>query len=219
MSATLSRPSALQSLLLLGALAGMLGSLYIALQAGLSDAKGMRARWQIGQWQLSAKMRPKPVEIGRARNELLAALEWQPDDPQMLEQLGYLYSIRSQFAQGLPELEHAMLEEAALFYRQAAARRPMSPYPWANIAFGLHRRNVDPAAMWEAFDRALQYGRREGPVQIRLLQVGLARWDEAGESRRAMLLGIIADARGRARKEILRMLEVGGRADLIPEAD
>lgn len=209
------RPSALQGLLLVAILCGMAASLYVAALAGLSDVKGMRARWQIGQWQVNDRLKPKAAEIGRARNELLAALEWQPGDPQMLEHLGYLYGIRANFARNLPELEGPMLEEAVAYYRAASVLRPMSPYPWANIAYGLHRLNVEPQAMWQAFDRAIRYGQREGNVQIRLVQIGLARWDEAGEARRTRLQEIINDARGRARKDILRQLEAEGRSELL----
>lgn len=209
---------AVQRLILSGVVAGMLATGIVAVRAGLGDIQTMRARWQVGQWQNNPGLRPKPAEIGRARNDLVAGLEWLPGDPQILESLAYLYGARAHFARGLPELENAMLDEAIAYYRAALVKRPMLPYPWANIAFGLHLRNIEPGAMWQAFDGAVRYGRREGGVQIRLVQIGISRWNEAGEARRQIVRQIVAEARGRARKEILALLEAAGRNDLLPVA-
>lgn len=203
-------------LLVLLVVCGSISS-YVALKHAFGDLISLKARSQIERWQRDARRPPQIGEIGQARNALVRAVERVPGDPGLHENLAYLYGLRAAMASRLPELEHAMLDEVLVHYRQANVRRPMAPYAWANIALALHKKDEDPAAMWAALDRALTYGRREGGVQIRVASIVLARWDEAGSERQTALRDILLNSRGLAARQLRQMIEAAGRQELLAQ--
>lgn len=194
-----------------------LAASWIAIRVFMADVLTMQARWQVLQWQRPEVRPPAPAAIGQVRNQLVAGLSWTPGDPQLLESLGYLYGIRAVRAAPLPELQRSLLDEAINNFRLALSRRPMSPYTWANLALALEMRDGSSAAMWSAFDRAWLYGQREGGVQIRLLQIALRHWNgDLGVERQSHIRHIVSESRGKTRREMLRLLKVLKREDLLP---
>jgi len=191
----------LLAIILLGAGA----SLYFAVSAAFSDAASLQARWQISQWQADERLKPKPAELGRVRNDLLAALRWTPGDPQIHESLGYLSGVRAAGARAIPELEQAMLEESIADYRTAITLRPMSAYAWANLALAMHLKGGEQEALWAAYDHAYLYGNRETGVQRILAEVGFSHWDEAGAERQGQLVHMIDIAYPHARGDLTRI--------------
>lgn len=201
------------SLILMAALAAS----WIAIRALAADVLTMQARWQVVQWQRTPGTIPAAADLGRVRNQLVAGLAWTPGDPQLLENLGYIYGLRAVRAARLPELQRPMLDEAIANFRQALNRRPMSPYTWVNLATALEMRDGTSAELWFAFDRAWLYGQREGGVQIRLLQIALRHWStELGVERQNHIRHMVSESRGKTRREILRLLKVLKREDLLP---
>jgi len=186
-------------------LLGAGASLYFAVSAAFSDAASLQARWQISQWQTGGQLKPKPAELGRVRNDLMAALRWTPGDPQIHESLGYLSGVRAANAQAIPELEEAMLDESIADYRMAISLRPMSAYAWANLALALHLKGERQDVLWPAYDRAYRYGNREAGVERILAEVGFAHWDEVGAERQGQLLRMIDAAYPHARGDLLKI--------------
>ncbi len=128
-------------LFLLVILVAALAASWIAIRALVADVLTMQARWQVVQWQRTPGPLPAPGDLGRVRNQLVAGLAWTPGDPQLLENLGYIYGLRAVRAARLPELQRPMLDEAIANFRQALNRRPMSPYTWVNLATALEMRD------------------------------------------------------------------------------
>lgn len=190
-------------------------SLYFGVTAAWSDAVTLQARWQISQWQQGKQPHPKLPEWGRVRNDLAAALSWSTGDPQLFENLGYLYGIRAASSRGIPELEHALLIDSIGFYRKATTLRPMSPYAWANLALGLHLQEGAQPTMWPAYDRAYRYGNRESGVQRILAEVGFSRWEEAGSLRQAQLVEMIGGAYPHAKGELIKIAQKHGKEKLF----
>lgn len=178
-------------------------SLYFGLRAALADAVSMQSRWQITQWQSGKSPLPKVIEWGAARNDLVAALHWTPNDPQLHEYLGYLYGLRATSSRAIPELEQAMLADSVSYFRQAVVNRPMSPYAWVNLSLALHLQGGQDEALWQAWERAWQYGNREAGVQRTLAEIGFARWKEAGTARQAKLIDMIDNARPHSKGDLL----------------
>lgn len=207
----------MRSLFLLVLATASAASLYVALTATLADTRSMAARWKIMQWQKS-KFLPKAAVIGAVGKELQTALAGAPGNPQLNESLGYVFRTRAAAVQGIPELEQGMWKEAAAYYRAALARRPMSPYGWANVALALHRTGADPSAIWEAYDRAFRYGQREKGVQLMLATLGFERWEEAGGERREALAVLVRTALPHARKDLLAIAARHGKQDLFADA-
>lgn len=194
--------------------AASVASLFIAVHAFMADVLTIQARWQVQQWQRTPLVQPAPAELGKIRNALTAGLEWQPGDPQLLELRAYLYSVRAIRATRLPELKKLMLDEVVAHFQLALSRRPMSPYAWVSLAQALEMRDGPGPAMWSAYDRALEYGFREGGVQIRLVSIAFRHWDLAGEARQSKIQQIVNESRGGAKGEILRLLKIFGKESL-----
>ena len=200
-----------QRLILLVLACAAVASLYVGLRAALADTLMLRARWQLTQWQQTGVTAVPAIDWGMARNDLVKALQWAPGDPQIREGLGYLYALRAINSRAIPELESAMLDQAIAYYRAAIVRRPMSPHPWANLALALHYRNAEAASLWQAYDRAHQYGQREAAVQRILAEIGFARWAEAGVQRQAALTVLVDTAYPHARNDLIKIAERNGR--------
>lgn len=203
--------------LLLGVVA-VFGALSVttAVRHGLGDIASKKSRHQIIDWQTTPARVPSLGELATAQAGLLRGLSWVPGDPLLLEMLGYGYSLRAAIAWRGTVFEDTMQEAALEQYRRSLARRPMSPYTWSSTAWTLHRLNREPQAMWQAIDRAIRYGIREGGVQLTLARILLARWDEAGPERQESLRHIYRESRGRAARQLKQLASEAGREDLLP---
>ncbi|MGE5469179.1 MAG: hypothetical protein ACM3X0_00140 [Bacteroidota bacterium] len=205
-------------LLLAVLLAAAAASLYVGFKAASADAISLQARWQISQWQAAgAQARPGPAELGAVRNDLMAALDWTPGDPQLYENLGYVYGVRAARAEAIPELNQAFLADSIGYYRQATTLRPMSTYAWANLALGLHLQGDPPESIWPAYDRAYRYGNREAGVQRILAEIGFAHWAQAGAERQGQLIRMIDIAYPHAKGDLVRIAEHHGKAGLLDQ--
>lgn len=190
-------------------------SLYFGLRAGLADSQSIQSRWQITQWQGGKLPLPKIAEWGTARNDLVAALRWTPNDPQLHEYLGYLYGLRAINSRAIPELEQAMLADSISYFRQAVVARPMSPYAWVNLSLALHFKRSHDEALWQAWERAWQYGNREAGVQRVLAEIAFARWQEAGTKRQIKLIDMIDSARPHSRGDLVAIAKRYDKTDLL----
>ncbi len=193
------------------------GAIYSAFTFMMADFKSMRSRWQIEQWQKNPRRPPSVPDMGRAGNDLLAALAWTPKDPQLYEGLAFVHALRASRLSMLPDVQQALFDEAIVNYRQALRLRPMSAHAWSNLALALHYRQNDEAGLWQAFDQAYRFGQREGRVQLLLAQIALARWDALGDVRQQQVRQIFSEARGKTRKALLKLAEAAERRDLLPE--
>jgi len=207
--------------MLLGVVAAVLAvfaviSAHTAITYLAADLASIKARAAAMRWGSAPAQRPTLAAIGAVQTGLTAGQAWTPNDPLLIELKGYSYSIRSDMVRRGSTIETMMLEEALAQYRHAVVQRPMAPYAWSNIALTLHRLNREPQAMWQAFDRAIRYGQREGGVQVNLAHLMLARWPEAGEERQSQFRDILQNSRGRAALQLKKLLNSAGRGDLLP---
>jgi hypothetical protein len=183
-------------------LAGALPTAYYGLTSAWSDLVLLKARWNLTQWREGTAPLPPAVELGETRNALNRALMLTPDNPMIHEDLGYLYGIWAMKASGVPDLQKAMLSQTLEYSRSAAVLRPMSPHTWANIALANHYLGTVGPEFWDAFDRSLNYGRNEFPVQKILAEIGFSRWQELNDVRQKALLSMIAGAPEDTRKSL-----------------
>ena len=190
-------------------------SLYYGLRAAWADSLSMQSRWQIGLWQNGRAPLPGITEWAGVRNDLVAAQRWTPEDPQLHDYLGYLYGLRATHSRAVPELEKAMLDASIDYFRKAVVARPMSPYSWANLSLALHLKGGQDDALWQAWERGLQYGNREAGVQRMLTEVGFARWNEAGSVRQAKLVAMIDSARPHSKGDLLAIAKRYDKSSLL----
>ncbi|TCS71928.1 hypothetical protein EDC61_10766 [Sulfuritortus calidifontis] len=188
-------------------------SAYHGGRAALADAFTLKARWQIGQWRDGEDL-PAEIEKWRnARDDLQQALALTPDNPQLYDDLGFLYALRAYRALAVPDLARPLLQQALTYYRQASLRRPMSPHTWANIALARHYLGESGPELWQAFDLAMAYGQNEPAVQTGLAEIGLARWGTLSPERKAALRAAHARALPTLQKQLVAIARRHGVAD------
>lgn len=209
-----SRLTLLQKILL-GSL-GMVSlvTAWSAVRVGWYDFQLMKPRAVVDSWRLGT---PPSIKMwGKTLGELKALHAQNPEDPQVVESLGYIYALQAMRSREIPELKQALFDEAIIYFRTSIKLRPMSSYAWSNLALALHQKGEANAEMWTAFDRAMRYGGREIAVQKQLAEIGFARWPEIGETRQNQLRNIYVSV-GADYQEA--MLEIAQRNNLQGLAD
>ena len=122
------------ALVLVAALAA--SSLTWLVPAALTDYSTLHVRSDLEAWR-EGKRRPDPVAWKAARDEIATAAELIPDNPQNVEDLGFLYAYRAlNMPVGGIEAQIEFLQTAAGHYRTATRLRPMFAYSWGHLARG-----------------------------------------------------------------------------------
>lgn len=187
---------------LLGVLvAASLTASWSAARQAWIDFQFMKPRAVIEGWKQGEA--PSIRRWGKTRDELEQVRQMNPNDPQVLESLGFLYGLQALRSEAVPELQQALLDEAISDFRAATRLRPMSPFAWSNLAFALHKKGQANEEMWAAYDRAMRYGRREGAVQHQLAEIGFAHWATLDGRRRQQLQQMVEAANENNKKDLL----------------
>lgn len=172
--------------------------------------------WRLGQaesalTQASLKLEALGTTAGEdwlaVRDALQQALARSPGDPAAHELLGILHATR---------LDAPPLLEQSLGHLVASiARRPTSPYSWANYA----RASYDLGRTGEPYAAALRAAAFLGPgepeVQETVADLGLATWEETSAATRESVDGALR--RGMARDPV-RLLQIAGRRGRLAAA-
>ena len=181
-----------------------------------ADANTLAVRWTINQWRDGKGPVYTPELWAQLRDELLAGLQITPDNPQLLEDLGYLHASRA-VAMGWPKMDSAeevtrqsLLAEAIDNYYAATELRPTFPYSWAYIALAKHLKGHQDAEFWVAFDKALRYGSFAEGVQPVLAKLAFAQWTKLAPQRRKGITLMITSSKGKSRQILMRMIEKAG---------
>lgn len=148
----------------------------------LADVASTQARQLVQQWAAHT-LAPEAQAMASARQDLLDARHWTPDNPTLPELLGDLalataqapFTVgRADAAQQVP----ALLREAREAYLASLALRPSWPRAWASLA-AVHYGLGDRAAYLAAWQRAQTLGPNEPDVQSMLLDLALLDWNQA----------------------------------------
>ena len=185
-------------------------------RAAWADASTLRARWLVKAWRNGAGPKSSTTLWTETRNDLLAGLKMAPDNAQVLDDLAYLYAARAQGLgtpmPGSPQasLQLSLFDQAIASYRAAAALRPVFPYTWAHFALAKHLRGEHDAEFWNAYDKALKYGRNEAEVQPTLGAIAFAQWSSIGDERQQVIKQMVATAVEKSRARLLEMAQQNG---------
>ncbi len=142
---------------------------------GLADWRSTRGRHDIRMWT-EGRLVPSKEQWQRTVDALREALRLAPQDPELWEYLGFVYDIASR--NFVPAGGWSVYTEFALIhFRQAAALRPSSPYPWAGVAVMKSRLGQLDEEFRRAFSSAMRLGPWEPGLQLITSDLGLALWD------------------------------------------
>lgn len=183
-------------------------SLWFGLRAAWTDASIMQTRWLVSQWREGTGPVKTPQLWQQTRSSLQDASQSAPDNPQLLDDLGYLDASRA-LALGVPAagtddftLRQNLLASAITHYRSATRLRPTYPYSWAYLALAKHFAGENDAELWQSFDKALRHGQAEAGVQPVLAQLAFAHWGALGDQRQRLVIAMVATAPETIRKQL-----------------
>jgi hypothetical protein len=210
----LRRAGAVLSILMVAGFAAL--SLWHGVRIALSDFDTLAVRWSIREWSEKRNAVPSPEIWEQAQGSLQGALQITPDNPQILEDLGYLHASRAQ-AMGWPKMDSPdeavrqnLLTQAIDEYRGATLLRPTFPQPWAYMALAKHLKGTQDAEFWVAFDKALLFGNFAEGVPPVLAKLAFAQWTKLSPQRLELVTVMINSSRGPTRQTLLGMIQKAG---------
>jgi len=186
----------------------------LALPRGLADLRAFEARTLMLRFE-SARRPPATADWTRARESLREANALDPRQPAYVESIGRLYHAR---ALPLPPAEPLARDYAAQaldYYRQSLARRPGSPYAWANVALMKGRVGDLDEEFHAALKNADALGPWEPDVQIAVADAGLSNWAQLGEESRAAVRASASRALQWQDQKLFALARRVGRLDVV----
>ncbi len=149
---------------------GLAAASMSAVDAFRADRAVRIASTEIATWVASRTTPADSVWEG-VREELASANDIVANDPGTLELLGILHSMRHTGA------EYG--QAAVVYFRQALAVRPSSPYTWANLAEVSYMQGRPASEIESVLSVAAFLGPSEPEIQRIVTDYGLALWDES----------------------------------------
>ena len=176
-----------------------------------SDVVSLQTRWQIDQWRNGKGPAYSLARWEEYRSSLLAALRISPDNAQLHEDLGYLYTLGAQTLSSAEPgtrtyiTRQNLLSQAIASYEIACKLRPTFPYSWVHLAFSQHLRGVALLELLPAFDKAMQYGRTESDVRTPLALIAFAHWPNLDSGRKDKVVSMVTSAPESAQKALRKL--------------
>ena len=149
-------------------------------------------------------------EVQAVGDALHHAHNLDPSNPNTSEQLGshYALSVRDVYAAGNVSSHWA---KARQHYASAVVMRPTSPYSWANLAWTkFHLQQID-AEFYRALDSAIRFGPWEPEVQLVVVDLGFALWEQLPADMRPKILAIARNGQRRFATQIAAVAKQRGR--------
>jgi hypothetical protein len=153
----------------------LLSLTYVATSWGLADLYAGLARYDIKKWQTANKA-PDRAQWHKALARLETALRREPGSPQILENMGRLYTWRALVPGSTAGEVTGAQQTAADYYRKSLVQRPTSPYTWANLALTKYSLEETDDEFMHAIRQAVFLGPWEPDVQILVADAGLGAW-------------------------------------------
>jgi hypothetical protein len=168
--------------------------------------------------QVTALLSGQPVTAENtvaALESINGALRFFPRHPVYLDLKGQILEYSADLP-GLPGRERKqILEEAAVQYRGAIARRPLWPYSWSNLMSVKDKQGNIDGEYIKAFERSAELGPWEPRLQLQLIRSGLAHWPELGARQHELVSEVIDRAIQRQPGEMFAMIRAFNRPDLV----
>lgn len=175
-------------------------SIWYGTAAALADSLTLQPKWLVGRWRTGQGPSVTPELWNQTRDALQSALSVTPGNPQLYEDLGFLYGSRAQaFGTQVPDTpawtyQQSLLVQAQDSYRGATVLRPNYPYSWLYLALAKHQQGKHDAEFWHAFDNALTYGYSEAAAQPIIASIAFSSWADLGLDRQGRVSAMVTTA-------------------------
>lgn len=161
----------------------LLATMFRAGQRGLAEVVAQESRFEFQRWQ-AGKTRPDAAAAGAITARLRQALALDPDNPNLLADLGRIESWRVRegplYDDGVRTARGTALEN----FRRAARMRPTSGHSWANVAVAKVGLGSLDAEYRAALQQTLRWAPWDAKVQLVGIELGLASWQFLSEEMR-----------------------------------
>ena len=192
-------------------LLGLLG--YTAGKEGLSNFFAQSAHMEIERWSKPGE-RLRGDEGARVMQHLTQSLDYSPNNPWPLEELGTL-QLRGMSAATDPQLAVAAARSANTDFRLALRQRPTSPFSWANFALSKLYVGEQDDELFRALGRAEELGPWEPEVQQAVIFVGLTVWNRLSPVQQAAVVRTMERGAQRNQGKIFEIAKTFNRVDLF----
>lgn len=184
--ADFSRPDTPNRLFPLILLAAFPFVIYWSAQRGLADVVAQEPRYQIERWR-AGKSAPDTFKLDAMQAELSKARDLDPNNPNLLEDLGRFHAVRVERGQAYDPEVRAMRQQALARFRQALEQRPTSGHTYVNVALMKYRLGEIDREFSESLQQAMRRSPWEPQVQLIGIELGLATWQALAEPVRETL--------------------------------
>jgi len=174
----------------------------VAANIARADAYVLEASKEMGTWAAS-RVRPSSGTWDTVNDQLGASAALVGSDPTTQELLGILAAGRTDSGE--------YMANAVVHLTHALARRPGSPYTWANLAEAKYLQGETDANFELALRQAAELGPAEPEVQRMVANYGLAVWKEVSPETRTAIDRMIGAGVRRNPLEMLQISERRGR--------
>ena len=181
--ADFSRPTNFFALILLSTLPLVI---YSAAQRGLAEVVAQEPRYQMERWR-TGKSAPGVPMLDAMQAELGKASELDPNNPNLLEDIGRFHAVRVERGQAYDPEVRAMRQQALARFRQALERRPTSGHAYVNVALMKYRLGEIDLEFSESLLQAMRRSPWEPRVQLTGIELGLASWQALADPTRETL--------------------------------
>lgn len=180
---------------------------------GLSNFYAQSAHMEIQRWSRPGE-RLRGDEGGRVLRYLTRSLNYSPNNPWPLEELGLL-QLRGMRAARDPQLALAAARSANTDFRMALKQRPTSPFSWANFALSKLYLGEQDDELFRALGRAEELGRWEPETQQTVIFVGLTVWNRLTPIQQAAVVHAMQRGAQRDAAKIAEIAKAFSRVDLF----
>lgn len=198
-------------------LAGLLFVCYWVAKRGLAEVIAQEPRYQIAKLR-SAKATPNDGQLNVIQAELQRALELDPANPNLLEDLGSFHAARVQKAGPADSKARRIRLQGLSLIRQAVQLRPSSGQAWVNLALMKLRLGEIDSEFSLSLRQALYRTPWQPQVQLLGIELGLASWQALTEPLRQEISSAIRAQAGWAlvnqKPQLIRILKRYRRDDL-----
>lgn len=154
--------------------------IYGAAQRGLADVVAQEPRYQIERWR-AGKWVPDQFKLDAIQAELGMAHDLDPNNPNLLEDLGRFNAARVDRGQAYDPEVRAMRQQALARFRQALEQRPTSAGAYVNVALMKYRLGEIDHEFSESLLQAMRRSPWEPQLQLIAIELGLATWQALAE--------------------------------------
>ena len=145
------------------------------------------AREQLDNWR-EKQQHLDHVQWETIRTQIDHALQYTPDNPELLRDLGLAHEAEFIFYPSIDRSARTGREKAVKYYQQAINLRPSWPYDRVDLALVNYRLDRADRNIYELMTQATELGPWEPRVQQVVAEIGLRHWDSLPDNIRNVVL-------------------------------